>query len=77
MTSAGGGQHRRDYIAISLFGTDEITKGKKRIHGYSVSKLVIDNDNAKIILWPLQREKRDSGRYTIDRDGSYELNEDG
>ncbi len=74
--SEAGGNFRRYYRAVSLFGSEDLPDGKKRIYGYSAGKLIINNDKAKIVCWPRIGSLTGGKTYRIHSDTYYQLKND-
>ena len=75
----GGAPLRRCYQAKSIFGFEEYEGSKpgeiSRLHGYTVGRLEVSDENARLIFWPREAQYVDRWNFVPDTK-SYALQED-
>jgi hypothetical protein len=69
-----GGANARNFMqGCSLFGLDSWGESKKRLHGYSIGKIKIDDSNGVLQIWPRRALRRQGGSWDMDKDPSFSL----
>ncbi|MGV8998242.1 MAG: metallophosphoesterase [Parvibaculaceae bacterium] len=73
----GGGATKRSVQAASLFGMETFgTERKKRIHGYSVSKIHITEVERQLTSWPRRLIELSGGGWKLAPDNTQNIDED-
>jgi hypothetical protein len=74
----GGADARRRLQGCSLFSNEPwgVAKINKRLHGYSLVELKIEDDRGEIRFWPRSAAEKQGGGRIIDRDQSFTLDRD-
>ncbi len=68
----GGADARRRLQGCSLFSKEPWGRKKeRRLQGYSLCKLTIRGDTAKLRIWPRAADKKEGGGWEIDKDQTW------
>ncbi|MGJ0489618.1 metallophosphoesterase [Methylobacter sp.] len=75
--SQGGSHSKRMIQAASLFGLEKLSNGnQERIHGYSVGRITICNNEKSLIIWPRRDYLLTGGNRKLGPNQSFDLTED-